>query len=268
MFDVDRVAEALLAGTKALIAKEVAPLREENAALRREKEALEARVSALASVEPPDVAEMVKAEVESATVSIRDAITAVSKSVSAIPDLSGFARAEDVEAVRAEIPEPVELPPPPDLSDYVLRSEVDARIAAIDIPDPVPGRDGVGIADVKRNDDREVIVKLTDGETKNLGSFDGRDGIGFDHADMEYDGERTFKFVLRKDDRAVEHAFVVPIVIDRGIWREGTAYTKGDALTYGGDFWIAQTDTEARPGTCKDWRLAVRKGRDAKPVKL
>ena len=47
MLDVDRLAEAMLEGARALIAKELAPLREANEVLRHENEALAARVKGL-----------------------------------------------------------------------------------------------------------------------------------------------------------------------------------------------------------------------------
>jgi len=57
----------------------------------------------------------------------------------------------------------------------------------------------------------------------------------------------------------------VPLVIDRGVFRADGLYDKGDGVTFGGSFWIAQTETAARPGEGNtDWRLAVKKGRDGK----
>jgi hypothetical protein len=42
-------------------------------------------------------------------------------------------------------------------------------------------------------------------------------------------------------------------------------YRKGDGVTWGGSFWIAQKDApEGRPGLSDDWRLAVKKGRDGR----
>ena len=39
-----------------------------------------------------------------------------------------------------------------------------------------------------------------------------------------------------------EYAFQVPfpVVLDRGVFKEGTAYEHGDAVTFGGSLWIAQ----------------------------
>jgi hypothetical protein len=35
-------------------------------------------------------------------------------------------------------------------------------------------------------------------------------------------------------------------------------------VTFGGQWYIAQTKTKAKPGESPDWRLAVRRGRDGK----
>lgn len=62
------------------------------------------------------------------------------------------------------------------------------------------------------------------------------------------------------------HKTILPVVIDRGVWRDGT-YMPGDGVTCGGNYFIAQKQTDQRPGGNEDWRLAVRKGRDlSKPV--
>lgn len=97
----------------------------------------------------------------------------------------------------------------------------------------------------------------------------GADGMGFDDMHMEYDGERTFSFVFRKDGKENRYDFAAPLVLDRGVFKEGQPYVKGDGVSFGGCFWIAQKETNAKPGTDPTWRLAVKKGRDAKdPVKL
>lgn len=92
----------------------------------------------------------------------------------------------------------------------------------------------------------------------------GRDGMGFDDMTMEYDGERTFSFVFRQGENVKRYDHVVPIVLDRGVFKEGSDYVKGDGVSYGGCFWIAQKETASKPGTDPTWRLAVKKGRDAK----
>lgn len=59
--------------------------------------------------------------------------------------------------------------------------------------------------------------------------------------------------------------FTLPAMIYREVWREGTAYTRGDAVTWAGSVWVAREATEEKPGaTASSWRLAVKHGRDGK----
>lgn len=138
------------------------------------------------------------------------------------------------------------------------------------------GADGIGLAGALIDRDGNLVVTLTNGETKAIGAVvgkdgepgkdgqPGRDGIGFDDMTLDYDGERTFTFLFQRGERIEERKFVVPVMLDRGVYRPETAYAKGDAVTYGGSVWIAQADTKEKPDGSADWRLAVKKGRDGK----
>lgn len=95
---------------------------------------------------------------------------------------------------------------------------------------------------------------------------DGSDGMGFDDIEILFDGERTTTYRLQRGDRIKQWVFKDPRTIDRGGWRAG-AYERGDQVSCGGDLWIAQEDTEMKPGGNGAWRLAVRKGRDGKDGK-
>jgi hypothetical protein len=47
--------------------------------------------------------------------------------------------------------------------------------------------------------------------------------------------------------------------IDRGVYRQGMKASAGDAVTYGGSYWIARRETAEPPkGPSDDWRLAVK----------
>lgn len=196
-----------------------------------------------------------------------DEIAALHRAVESIeipeaPDLSGYAKAEDVAEVLAKIDA---LPEPVDYSKDI--EDLRQAVEAIEIPEPIPGpagKDGVGIAEVKQNDDGELIVKMTTGETFNVGKVRGADGLGFDDMTVEHDGERSFAFVLTRGEREIRKEFSLPVVLDRGTWKEERTYQPGDGVTMGGSYWIAQTETSARPETSKDWRLAVKRGRDGK----
>jgi len=89
---------------------------------------------------------------------------------------------------------------------------------------------------------------------------------GVASAEVEYPTPRTIRTVFRYTDGS-ETATEVRYggVLDQGVFRESEAYEKGDGVTFGGSFWIAQKDApEGKPGTSADWRLAVKKGRDGK----
>lgn len=143
------------------------------------------------------------------------------------------------------------------------------------------GRDGVGLAGALIDRDGSLVVTLTNGEHKNLGPVVGRDGVdgrdghpgekgadgrdgvdglSFDEIDL-IEGERGL--VLRLARGAVVKDLLLPVVIDRGVWRE-QEYSKGAGVTWAGSFWIAQRNTSDKPDTSDAWRLAVKRGRDGK----
>lgn len=94
---------------------------------------------------------------------------------------------------------------------------------------------------------------------------DGRDGLGFEDISVEYDGVKTVTFKLQKDEVTKEFDLKLPVVVDRGIFKEGQTYEPGDGVTWGGSFWIAQKETSAKPDTPDSgFRLAVKRGRDGK----
>lgn len=95
--------------------------------------------------------------------------------------------------------------------------------------------------------------------------IDGRDGVGFDDLSAEFDGEKTVTFKLQRGDVTKEFNLVLPVVVDKGVFKDGTQYLQGDAVTWGGSYWIAQKDTSAKPDSPDSgFRLAVKKGRDGK----
>jgi hypothetical protein len=59
----------------------------------------------------------------------------------------------------------------------------------------------------------------------------------------------------------------LPKVEFQGVYREGTEYTKGDLVTFGGSVWHCDVEqTTVKPDSIdpKHWTLAVKKGRDAR----
>lgn len=74
------------------------------------------------------------------------------------------------------------------------------------------------------------------------------------------DGGRTLRWIMGE----TVHEIKTAIVLDAGVWKEGLSYSTGDGVTLGGSFFIAQTDTTAKPGKSDDWRLAVKRGTDGR----
>jgi hypothetical protein len=149
-----------------------------------------------------------------------------------------------------------------------LIEETTAKAVAA-LPKPRDGKDGIGLAGALIGRDGNLVVTLSDGTTKDLGRVVGKDGdpglagLGFDDLAVTHDGERGFTFAFVRGDQRREFAFTLPVVLDRGVFKEGNEYKSGDGVTWGGSFWIAQKDTADKPGT-DAWRLAVKKGRDGK----
>lgn len=92
----------------------------------------------------------------------------------------------------------------------------------------------------------------------------GVDSVSFD---LQEDG-RTVLAKVKTTGKTYTHSVAIPSVIDRGVYKSAEEYTAGDAVTWGGSLWIAQTKTNAKPGEAgSDWRLAVKRGRDGKDGK-
>ncbi|TGT76719.1 MULTISPECIES: hypothetical protein [unclassified Mesorhizobium] len=95
---------------------------------------------------------------------------------------------------------------------------------------------------------------------------DGQDGLSIEDFKMEYDGERTFAFSFARGATKKTFPFKMPVMIYRGVYKEGQAYEKGDTVTWGGSLWHCDTDgTNDKPdGSTKSWTLASKRGRDGK----
>jgi len=77
------------------------------------------------------------------------------------------------------------------------------------------------------------------------------------------DGGRTLSWSLGD----TVHEIKTAIVLDAGVWKDGTTYVAGDGVSLGGSFFIAQTTTTAKPGKSDEWRLAVKRGSDGRDAR-
>lgn len=125
-------------------------------------------------------------------------------------------------------------------------------------PGPV-GRDGLPGQPGTPGRDGATGLAGTDGTN-------GRDGVvTLEGVRVEYDGERTVTFLTERGP-LVGGTIRLPIVLDKGIYRDGTRYERGDGVTWRGSYWIAQEAIADKPSGDTDarWRLAVKSGREGK----
>lgn len=154
----------------------------------------------------------------------------------------------------------------------LISEAVEKAVASIPAP-----KDGVGLAGAVIGREGNLIVTLTDGQTRDLGPVVGRDGIDakgdpgrdalqltdFDSA-LSEDG-RFLILSLESDDLKVTHELQLPTMIYRGVFKDGGAYLPGDMVTWAGSLWHCDAETSDKPGEgAKSWTLAAKKGRDGK----
>lgn len=229
-----------------------------------------------------EVAALVKAEVETAvaalpppqdgidgkdgaSVSREDVLTMVKSAVAEIP------AAKDGVSVTVEDVAP--------LLESLVTKAVDG------LPKP---KDGVGLVGAFQDRDGNLILTLSDGTTKDVGSIagkdvdmsvvqqrieeevariprpkDGRDGT-LEAAKFVRIDEDTYQWQF-KDGTPVEgDPVIVAGIRYEGVWREGESYKANRAVTFGGSVFISTKDTASKPETDDSWRLAVKRGRDGK----
>lgn len=174
----------------------------------------------------------------------------------------------------------------PDTVAMMVREAVDKAIAALPQPkdgkDGAPGRDAAELKvlpgiDETRSYPAGTYAKHNGGEIRAERRTDPvKDGdllaAGWSIA---REGVAAIVFTQGDDPRQIEcasmmtsgtkvvTAFTVPMMIDKGVWREGE-HQKGDHVTWDGSGWIAQKATKDKPGTSDAWRLSTKRGRDGK----
>lgn len=130
------------------------------------------------------------------------------------------------------------------------------------------GRDGLDVKDLFRADGGHLIAVMSDGTTKDLGQFvgkdgrDGVDGLGFEDATLEVvDGQAVVK--LSRGDVVKSLAIPMPTMKHIGFWQQGMSAKASETTTHDGSLWLALRDTAETPAyNSKDWQLAARKGAD------
>jgi hypothetical protein len=133
------------------------------------------------------------------------------------------------------------------------------------------GKDGAGIADLLRDNEGNLVASFTDGRLKNLGPIqgadgkDGQDGFSLEDFDCVPVDERTIKMEFVRGETKHSYELQFPVVVYRGVFKEGEPYERGDMVTWGGSLWHCDAPTKEKPGT-DSWTLAAKKGRDGKDL--
>ncbi len=234
----------------------------------------------------PDIGELVSAAVADAVkaipapVAVSDVMPTLEKQVAEF--LSAIPTPQDGTSVTIDDVAPL------------VAAEVEKRVSGL--PRPKDGRDGLGVKEMFRAEGGKLVAVMSDGTTRDLGVFVGKDGQDADMAAIERsiaekvdaiprpkDGKdgfslRHFDADLKEDGRTVVLKFQdgsdteysvelgIPAMIYRGVFKEGETYEKGDTVTWGGSLWHCdEAQTVAKPdGAEKHWTLAAKKGRDGR----
>jgi hypothetical protein len=142
--------------------------------------------------------------------------------------------------------------------------------------DGIDGKDGIGLADVLKDADGNLVVVMTDGRTKSLGPIDGKDGepgkdgldgITPEFMDADFEG-RTLRlsFGDGEQTKSVEFQMATPEYL--GVFKEGETYERGDMVTWAGSTWHCDEPKGLKPGAPESgWTLAVKAGRAGKDAK-
>lgn len=258
MLDIEKLTDAVLAGVQALLAKQTEPLIRQIESLTALNTTLEERLKALEQQEP--AAPFDPAPIYQRLEELKELRAVMNVSLPELPDFGKMLQ-EAIEAI--------------DPTEAIVEMEkklavVEALVQAIKMPDVVHGKDGASVVAARTNDDGELILKLSNGETLNAGKVvgqDGKDGLELKSFRAAYDGERSLILYLDDGVTRYKEELTLPIPIDRGVYKEELSYRRGDSVSWAGSMWVCQVDNPSgRPEQSSDWRLAVKRGRDAKPV--
>jgi len=144
--------------------------------------------------------------------------------------------------------------------------------------DGAPGRDAAHLEilpaiDLAKSYARGTYAKHAGGLWRSYETTTGLKGWeciveGVAHLSVEQHPENPRKFFLNlatSGGREEVKEFNLPVVLYRGIFKEGDAYEAGDSVTWGGSTWIALQETASKPDSVDGtWRLAVKRGSPGK----
>jgi hypothetical protein len=159
----------------------------------------------------------------------------------------------------------------------MVEEAVAKRMADIRMPkDGEPGRDGAHLEILPaisqdKSYPRGTYAKHAGGLWRSFEATDGMRGwecIVDGVADVKLEAiEREFTVTTRRSSGAEEVKTIsLPVMLYRGVYKEGQEYLGGDTVTWGGSLWHCDSNTADKPGELgsKGWTLAAKRGRDGK----
>lgn len=167
----------------------------------------------------------------------------------------------------------------------VIDETVAKSISAIPVPkDGKDGRDGLDVKDLLVVEGGELVATFTDGRTKVLGQFrgkdgdpgkdgadgangkDGADGLGFDDCteELEDEGRIIVRQFFHAGKLVKESRITTKMAIFRGVHDPARTYQPGDMVSRGGSQWHCNLECKG-PFNGDFWTLSVKQGRDRKP---
>lgn len=208
----------------------------------------------------PDIAKMVKDAV--AEIPVPDSPV--------LPDIESMVQ-RAVSAIK--VPQPEALP---DIAQMV-------KDAVAEMPKPEdgdPGEDGkdalqleiLPMIDAEKAYPRGTYAIHQGGLWRSYQKTTGMNGWeclvdGISDIDITQADERNFTVTaIKSSGDKTEKTFSVPVMIYRDIFKDGEKYLPGDSVTWGGSVWYCNEATGDKPGEdgSKGWKLAVKRGRDAR----
>ena len=158
----------------------------------------------------------------------------------------------------------------------VLRGEIDAAVAKIELPKGEKGEDGKSVT----LDDVRPLIELAareaalqvhrDAQAQIQRAIDNmpkpKDGASIEDFDIAIKGRRLM-VGMQIGGKPVMREVRLDIPIFHGLYQPGQKSEKDDIVTFGGSAWIALQDTEDAPGSSDSWRLLAKRGRDGKNAK-
>lgn len=233
--------------------------------------------------ELPDIEDMINKAVDRIKIpqpALPDVEQLVKDAVSAIqlPEAPRAPELPDIEGMIEKAFNGIQIPPPklPDIQQMVKEA-----VSALPSPkDGEPGEDGkdalqleiMPCIDEEKSYPRGSYAIHQGGVWRSYQKTTGLKGWeclvdGISSVDISQANEREFTITAQlASGTKTEKSFSIPVMIYRDIFKEGEKYLPGDSVTWAGSVWYCHAETTDKPGepSSKGWKLAVKRGRDAR----